>query len=179
MTVRDKLEGGAKQRLHVDAAVLAKPPVLIGDQSFHEERIDIGELHRQPPATVGYRERPQQHAVSVDDNAPGLRRERGKLHIRDGVFQRQWSRRRDEARGDEGGGEQRPNGETAPLPALPRQGEGRARTARSGGACSAYLSGPTTSTLPLSVLARRSGRYMSSISAAGCKKVPGETARTM
>ena len=37
----------------------------------------------------------------------------------------------------------------------------------------AYFSGPTTSTLPVSVRARRSGRYMSSISAAGCSESAG------
>ena len=43
----------------------------------------------------------------------------------------------------------------------------------------AYLVGPTTSTVPAAVRAFSSGRYMSSTVAAGCAKVPGETARTV
>ena len=40
------------------------------------------------------------------------------------------------------------------------------------------ISGPTISTWPAPVRARNSGRYMSSTCAAGCTKLPGETART-
>ena len=62
----DELAGGAEERLHVDAAVLAEAPVLVGDQRLDEERIDIGERHRQPPAPVGDREGAEQHAVAVE-----------------------------------------------------------------------------------------------------------------
>ena len=42
-----------------------------------------------------------------------------------------------------------------------------------------YCVGPTTSTVPAAVLARRSGSYISSTIAPGWMNVPGETARTV
>ena len=70
---RDELQGGAEERLHVDAAMLAEAPVLVGDQRLDEERVDIGERYRQPPAAVGDREGAEQHAVAVEHDARRFR----------------------------------------------------------------------------------------------------------
>ena len=44
--VRHELPGGAEERAHIDAAMLAEAPVLIGDQRLDEERVDVGERRR-------------------------------------------------------------------------------------------------------------------------------------
>ena len=50
MSAANELEGGAGERQRVDAVMLAKPPVLIGEQQLKKTRIDIGDTRRQPPA---------------------------------------------------------------------------------------------------------------------------------
>ena len=49
--------------------MLVEPLVLIGDQHLEEERIDVAERHRQPPAAVGGGEGPEQLAVAIDDQS--------------------------------------------------------------------------------------------------------------
>ncbi len=62
---------------------------------------------------------------------------------------------------------------------LPPCGGGSGRGLSDGSFIAYFVTvGPTTSTLPVSVCACRSGSYMSSTVAAGCTKRPGETART-
>jgi len=79
-------------------------------------------------------------------------------------------------------GEAHPNGhrDAPPLPGGERVGVRGLRPLRLSARprSSSYLVGPTTSTLPAAVRALYSGRYMSSIVAAGCANTPGETALT-
>ena len=124
-----ELQRGAEKRLHVDAAVLAEAPVLVGDQRLDEERVDLGERDRQPPAPVGDREGAEQHAVAVDDDAAGFRGERRKLDLRHGDLQRDRRRGRDEAGGEEGAREAMREGRNrVPSPLAGERSERRGRT---------------------------------------------------
>ena len=62
------LRAGANERAKVDAIVLIKPPVLIGDEHRDVARIDVMRGRRQPPASVGQSEGPEQPAVAIDDD---------------------------------------------------------------------------------------------------------------
>ena len=183
--VADNLPGGAEHGADIDPAMLAEAAVLIGDQRVDEERIDVGERRRQPPETVRRCEWTEQHAVAVHNQGAGLGIEGRELNLRDRVFQ-------GERRGGSQQAEKCKRGEHVSAPRTRRaiplsrpladaRGHPPPRGGRAGAQpvensphagtrfrCqSSQRSGPTTSTWPTSVRARRSGRYMSSTSAAG------------
>ncbi len=78
MAARQPLRPGANERAKVDAVVLVKPAVLIGDEHRDVARIDVMRRRRQPPAPVGQSERPEQPAVAIDDDRRAFAR-RGKI----------------------------------------------------------------------------------------------------
>ena len=78
MAARQPLRAGANERAKIDAVVLVKPAVLIGDEHRDVARIDVMRGRRQPPASVGQSERPEQPAVAIDDDRRAFAR-RGKI----------------------------------------------------------------------------------------------------
>ena len=91
--VPHELERGAEERLHIDAAMLAEAPVLVGDQRFDEERIDFVERGVEPPASVGGGEGAEEDAVAVEDEAAGFGVERRELDAVDTRFSARSARR--------------------------------------------------------------------------------------
>ena len=74
MAAPEPLPGRAQERARVDAAMLIETPVLVGDEHREIARIDVMRRRRQPPASVGQGEGPQQPAVAVDDDGRALAR---------------------------------------------------------------------------------------------------------
>ena len=68
MAAHKPLRAGANERAKVDAIVLIKPPVLIGDEHGDIAWIDVMRGRRQPPAAVWQSEGPEQPAVAIDDD---------------------------------------------------------------------------------------------------------------
>lgn len=160
----NELAGGTQHGGPVDPVVIGEMPVFIGNQHVEEAPVDLRHGDRQPPAAVGGGERAQQRPVRIDhldrDRQGGeagrlrqARREAGDEH----AAAEDAARHEPEEQEDGGDGPSRP----------PRPAPARAH-------------GPTgaTSMLPAAVLARSSGRYMSSIVAPGSTNRPGEVART-
>ncbi len=65
--VAGELFRGPGERQEIDALMLPEPLVLIGHQHLDELRIDLIEVYRQPPASVGGGEGAKQLAVAIDD----------------------------------------------------------------------------------------------------------------
>ena len=76
MAAHQPLRAGANERAKVDAVMLIKPPVLIGDEHRDIARIDVMRGRRQPPAAIGQSEGPEQPAVAIDDDRRALARGR-------------------------------------------------------------------------------------------------------
>ncbi len=144
MAARDPLARGARHRAPVDAAMLVKASVLVGEQHREIARVDLAAGDGQAPAPVGQRESAQQPPVAIDDD------------------------RRAEA----GGGEiERPEALEIAVPSRgqrqPEDEDERAddREAAAFEGVSSHFA--FTSIAPKPVRPKRSGRYMSSAVAGG------------
>ena len=64
---RDELQAGARQRAHVDAAVVVEALVLERHEHGEVARIDVAGFDGKTPAAVRRREGAQQAVVAVED----------------------------------------------------------------------------------------------------------------
>ena len=178
----DELQRGAAEGERIDARMLEEALVLIGEQHVEITRIDLIARGGEPPAALARDVGAEQFAVAVDHGLGEFQiaAERGRSERVD-----QAPRCADGHASDGGKTSGRIEGSTAPRPLLTfevratraarrlivpvtRRAE-RAVLARSGegGFSSLVHLADCTLTAPVPVRPKRSGRYMSSISACG------------
>jgi hypothetical protein len=68
MAAHQPLRPSAQERADVDAGMLVKPAILIGDEHREIARIDVVRGRRQAPAPIRQGEGPKQPAVTIDDD---------------------------------------------------------------------------------------------------------------